>query len=119
MAGYELAENVKVIFGERIRSVSIVQGAIKEIEFIRDRFTTEEVPGIDGFFTHAQRLGLVFSTLDSPTFPSSGSYARASVEWSSAALGSTENFRHYDIEVKGYLPLGQDAPLHNNHKRSV
>lgn len=109
VTGYALSEYMKLIFGERIRKVHIVPGAVKEISFIGDVFTPAQVPGIDGFFTHAQELGLVFSSLDSPTFPASGGYARASVEFSSKVLGSSENFRHYDVEIKKYIPMDDDA----------
>ena len=108
-AGYRLTGALQLLFGERIRKVEITRGAVKEIVFIDDRFTSAEIPGIDGFFTHAQRIGLLFSTLDSPTFPARGQYARISAEFSSEALGSGENFRHYDIEAKGYFPTDDEA----------
>ena len=105
LMGYRLAENLQFLLGERIRKVSVVQGAVEDLPFIRDEFSPNDVPGINGFFTHAQKFGLVFSTLDSPTFPTGGSYARAAIEFSSEALGSSDNYRHYDIEVKTYIPF--------------
>jgi hypothetical protein len=107
--GFPIAEHVQFVLGERIRNVEITQGAVKGVPFIGDLFTPEEVPGINGFFTHAQEFGLLYSTLDSPTFPVSGVYARAAVEFSSEALGSSDNYRHYDFEVKGFFPFADDA----------
>lgn len=108
LAGYDLAEHLQLIMGERVRKVRIIQGAVKGVPFIRDRFTEEEVPGVNGFFTHAQRVGLAYSTLNSPTFPTQGGLAKALIEFSSESLGSSDNYRHYEIELKNYIPLGGD-----------
>lgn len=104
-AGYRLADNFRLVLGERIRKVSIVPGAVRDLPFIRERFTPREIPGINGFVSHAQRFGFAFSTLDSPTFPACGGYARITAEFSSKALESSDNYRHYDIEVRGYIPF--------------
>jgi outer membrane protein assembly factor BamA len=96
---------LQLVFGERVREVDIKQGAVEGIPFIRDKFNSVDVPGIEGFFTHAQKLGLLYSTLDSPTFPTSGRYARISAEHSAKFLGSSENYRHYEIELKRYISL--------------
>jgi len=37
--------------------------------------------------------------------PTSGIYAKTSIECSWKAFGSNEDYRHYEAEVKGYLPL--------------
>lgn len=103
-AGYEIAENLQFVIGERVRKVRIVRGAVKSLPFIRDKFGIEDVPGLDGFITHAQRMSLVYNTLDSDSMPTEGWYARVSLEVSAEALGSSENFRHYDTEVKAYIP---------------
>ncbi len=108
LAGYSIGDNLQVLVGERVRSVEIVQGAVTSVPFIRDRYTERQVPGINGFFAHAQRLGLFYSTLDSPTFPTNGIFARASVEISLRALGSDANYRHYEVEIKKYLPWPDD-----------
>lgn len=103
--GYRLSKRFQLIFGERIRDVNITQGAVEEIPFINEKFTLIEVPGIGGFFTHAQKFGFVYSTLDSLTFPTSGEYAGAAIELSSEKLGSSDNYRHYEVEIKGYFPF--------------
>jgi hypothetical protein len=103
--GYRLTNDLQLVIGERIRKVSIIRGAVKGIPFIREWFTPQEIPGINGFSSHAQRIGFEFSNLDSPTSPTSGGIARITVEFSSEALGSSDNYRHYDIEAKGYIPF--------------
>ncbi len=103
--GFRLSKRFQLVAGERIRQVNIVQGAVPGIPFIRDRFSLAAVPGVDGFFTHAQKLSLVYSTLDSPTFPTSGVYARASIEQSAEFLGSSASFSHYEAESKGFFPF--------------
>lgn len=104
-AGFQIFKNYQIVLGERVRKVNIVQGAVEGIPFIRDRFTTEEVPGIDGFIAHAQKLAIVYSTLNSPNMPTYGGYARVAVENSSRFLGSSASYRHYEIEMKGFIPL--------------
>ena len=34
-----------------------------------------------------------------------GGYARVAVEFSSESLGSSDNYRHYEIEIKNYIPV--------------
>lgn len=104
-AGYEVARHFQVVVGERVRDVSIRPGAVNSVPYIKDRFSTERVPGINGFTAHAQRLSLVYSTLDSRDTPTYGGYARATMEPSFKALGSAQEYRHYEAEVKGFIPL--------------
>jgi outer membrane protein assembly factor BamA len=104
-AGYAITDHLQVVFGERFRDVEIKQGAVKKVPFIRDRFTEDEVPGINGFVAHAQKISLIYSTLDSRDMPTTGYYAKASVEGSAEILGSSVGYRHYEGEVKGYFPL--------------
>lgn len=103
--GYNLTEHLQIQFGERIRKVSIGRGAVKVLPFIRDRYNDLIVPGINGFTAHAQKLALIYSTLDSREMPTKGIYLKASVESSLKALGSSADYRHYEAEAKGYFPL--------------
>jgi Omp85 superfamily domain len=103
--GYELFKGFQIILGERFRHVSIGQGAVTTVPFIRSQFSEGRVPGVNGFIAHAQKLAFVYSTLDSPVAPTSGLYFRAGVEASATIFGSSADYRHYDAEVKGYLPL--------------
>jgi outer membrane protein assembly factor BamA len=103
--GYKLAKHLQLVFGERFKVVNIGQGAVKSIPFIRDIFTESEVPGINGFKAHVQKIGLVYSTMDSRDMPTQGIYGKVSLESSSKLLGSTDGYRHYEFEVKGYLPF--------------
>lgn len=103
--GYDITPHLQILFGERIRKVSIGRGAVTSLPFIRDRYTQWQVPGINGFTAHAQKLAIIYNTLDSRDMPTTGIYLKASVENSSKALGSSADYRHYEAEVKGYLPL--------------
>jgi len=103
--GYDIGRHIQVIVGERYRDVEIEPGAVTSIPYIKDRFTAQGVPGIDGFAAHAQRISLVYSTLDSLLLPTRGGYAKATVENSSRVLGGAADYRHYEGEVKGYIPL--------------
>ncbi|OPY67464.1 MAG: outer membrane protein assembly factor YaeT [Syntrophorhabdaceae bacterium PtaU1.Bin034] len=125
---HDLGTHFQIGFGERFRHVSIETGAVRSLPFIGNVFNAEEVPGINGFTTHAQRAIFVYSTLDSLTMPTRGLYGKFVFEVSDEALGSTENFHHYEVELKGYFPcsearyitvvrlaysqtLGQDVPF--------
>lgn len=103
--GYDITKNLQVVFGDRIRKVSIGKGAVTSLPSIRDRYDTRSVPGVNGFTAHVQKLAIVYSTLDSRDMPTTGIYARTSLECSWKALGSSEDYRHYEAELKGYLPL--------------
>lgn len=105
MVGYDIAPNLQLQFGERFRKFNMKRGAVTKLPYTAEEFTDDEVPGIDGFTTHAQKVALVYSTLDSRDMPTRGLYAKASVEASWKALGSSCDFRHYEFELKGYLPL--------------
>jgi len=102
---FRVSPHFQLLAGERLRNVSIERGAVRSVPFTGDVFTASRVPGLDGFTTHAQRVSLIYSTLDTPTLPSFGGYARATVECSSRLLGSSADFRHYEVEMKGYIPL--------------
>lgn len=103
--GYDITKNLQIQFGERIRKVNVGHGAIDSLPFIRDRYNDVEVPGVSGFTAHAQKLAIIFNTLDSRDMPTQGIYAKVSIESSLKALGSSCDYRHYEAEVKGYLPL--------------
>ena len=104
-AGYDIGRHIQFILGERYRDVEIEPGAVTSIPSIRKRFRGRNVPGINGFDAHAQRISLVYSTLDSLTAPTFGGFAKVSIENSSKALGSSADYRHYEGELKGYIPL--------------
>jgi outer membrane translocation and assembly module TamA len=105
LAGYQISKHFQVQIGERYRKVNILEGAVAGVPFIHDRFSVQDVPGINGFKAHAQKLAIVYSTLDSPTLPTFGGYARISAEISSKVLGSSADYRHYEAEMKGFIPL--------------
>jgi outer membrane protein assembly factor BamA len=94
--------------GHRFRSVSIGQGAITSVPSITDKFSPQQVAGINGFTTSAPRISLIYSSYDNKTLPTYGGYARITFEPTLKALGGAENYRHYEIELKGYVPLDDD-----------
>jgi len=104
-AGYDIGRHFQVILGERYRDVKIEAGAVTSIPFIKDRFKEQRVPGIDGFAAHAQRISLVYSTLDSFTSPTYGGFAKITIENSSKVLGGSADYRHYEGELKGFIPF--------------
>jgi outer membrane protein assembly factor BamA len=105
LAGYKIADNLQFVFGERFRDVGIGMGAVTSLPFIGDKFTASEVPGINGFTVHAQKIGIVYDTTDSRDMPTRGLYAKAFFENSAKFLGSSDSYRHYEVETKGYFPL--------------
>ncbi|HEY6008945.1 MAG TPA: BamA/TamA family outer membrane protein [Geobacteraceae bacterium] len=103
--GYQIARHVQLVLGERFRKVTIGPGAVNGIPFIRDVYSVNSVPGIDGFTAHAQKIALVYSTLDSPTAPTFGGYAKLVFENSAKFLGSSADYRHYEVEARAFFPL--------------
>lgn len=104
-AGYPVFPDTQLVVGERYKEVQIGRGAVQKVPFIRAPHMFSRIPGVNGFTAHAQMLSLVHSTLDSQTIPTRGIRAKASVEASVGALGSSADYRHYETEVKGYYPL--------------
>lgn len=107
-ATWFLGRHYYLELGHRFRSVSIKKGAVKNIPFIKSKFNSNEVPGMDGFTTHAPRISLIYSSLDAKTLPSFGGYARISFEPTVKALGGAADYRHYEVEAKGYVPKGEE-----------
>jgi len=103
--GYQVGKHYQVVVGERLRSVDITPGAVRDVPYTRDRYSPDQVPGLNGFTAHAQRVSFVYSTLDTPSLATFGGYARATAEVSTTLLGSSADYRHYEVELKGYVPV--------------
>ena len=104
-AGYQFGKFYQIVFGERYRDVTIRQGAVGKLPNIKDIFSEATVPGINGFSAHTPRLSLVYSTLDDKNMPTFGGYARATIEVSARFLGGAADYRHYEAEMKGFIPF--------------
>ena len=104
-AGYQLGRHYQITLGDRFRDVGIRAGAFGGIPDIKDKFSSATVPGIDGFTTHAVRISLSYSTLDNRDTPTFGGYTRISFEPSLKVLGGAGDYRHYEVESKGFIPL--------------
>lgn len=104
-AGYQIAKNFQISLGSRFRDVTIRDGAVKKIPFIKDKFSAPDVPGIDGFTTHAPRISFTYSTLNDRDTPTRGGYARFTFEPTMQALGGAGDYRHYEVETKGFIPF--------------
>jgi len=103
--GYDLGWHVQLVLGERYRDVAIEPGAVTSIPYIKNLFSGQRVPGMDGFVAHAQRISLIYNTLDSLISPTYGGFAKATLENSSKVLGGAADYRHYEGEVKGFIPI--------------
>lgn len=104
-AGIPITKHIQVVIGDRFRDVAIRRGAIRRLPATTDEFSVAEVPGLDGFATHALRLSLVYSTLDNRDTPTYGGYTRITFEPSLKVLGGAGDYRHYEVEMKGYVPM--------------
>jgi Omp85 superfamily domain len=107
-AAYPLLGDIFLQLGERLRSVRIKPGAIEALPFTKDLFTENAAPGLNGFTAHAQKIALLYNSLDSISMPLSGGYAKLSLEGSSKELGSETDYLHYELEAKGFLPIDID-----------
>lgn len=104
-AGYLIGKNFQITIGDRFRDVEIKRGAVNKIPYIKDLFPASSVPGRDGFTTHSPRITLSYSTLNNRDTPTSGGYARFTFEPTMQALGGAGDYRHYEVETKGFIPL--------------
>ena len=104
-AGYQVGKHFQLSVGDRFRDVTIRPGAFARIPDIKNKFSSATVPGIDGFTTHALRVSLSYSTLDNRDTPTYGGYTRISFEPTMKVLGGAGDYRHYEVEAKGFIPL--------------
>jgi outer membrane protein assembly factor BamA len=104
-AGYKIGKNFQVTLGDRFRDVRIRRGAFSTLPDIKDKFSPADVPGINGFTTHALRVSLVYSTLNNRDTPTFGGYTRISFEPTMRDAGGAANYRHYEVEAKGFIPI--------------
>ncbi len=103
--GYDIGHHLQLVAGERFRQVDIRTGAVRSVPFIGNRFSASRVPGLNGFTAHSQRISLIYSTLDNRDTPTFGGYTRLTFEPSFKALGGADDYRHYEVEAKGFIPL--------------
>jgi hypothetical protein len=103
--GYQVGRYYQITLGDRFRGVDIKNGAVKKIPYIKDKFAASHVPGIEGFTTHAPRISFSYSTLNNRDTPTYGGYARFTFEPTIKALGGAADYRHYEVETKGFIPL--------------
>jgi len=103
--GYNFAKHFQIVLGDRFRDVNIIRGAVSKVPFIKDKFSAQTVPGINGFTNHAPRLSIIHSTLDDRNFPTLGGFVKFTFEPSIEALGGAADYRHYEFEMKGFYPL--------------
>ena len=106
-ANYPIFKHIYAQAGDRLKRVNILHGAVRKVPFIKDVFTAHEVPGIDGFTAHVLRLALTYNTLDSQTMPTFGGTAKVAMEVSSQVLGGATDYRHYEAEIKGFIPTDE------------
>ncbi len=104
-AGYQIGKHYQITLGDRFRDVDIKRGAVRKVPYIKERFATDDVPGINGFTTHAPRISISYSTLNNRDTPTYGGYARFTFEPTMQALGGVGDYRHYEVEAKGFIPL--------------
>ena len=104
-AGYQIGKHFQISLGSRFRDVEIRPGAVTKIPYIKNKFSSSDVPGINGFTTHAPRISLSYSTLNDRDTPTFGGYARFTFEPTMQALGGAEDYRRYEVEAKGFIPL--------------
>ncbi|MCM0081416.1 outer membrane protein assembly factor [Geomonas sp. Red32] len=106
--GYRPAYPFEIALGERFKDVDIRPGAVKSLPFITGVFSPDYVPGVEGYHLHAQKLSVLYNTLNSSGMPTEGTYGRISIENSSKMLGSAAPFLTYEAELKLYRPLQEE-----------
>lgn len=107
-ATWFLGRHYYLELGHRFRKVSISRGAVSNLPYITERFPASQIAGLDGFTTHAPRISLIYSSLDYKTLPTYGGYLRLTFEPTIKALGGAADYRHYEVETKGYIPKGDE-----------
>jgi len=102
--GFRFAEHLQLVLGDRYKRVSIKRGAVTAVPFITDIFPYGEVPGASGYHVHAQKISLVYSTLDSTGMPTQGTRLTFSIDNNTRLLGSSAAYQGYQAEANLYYP---------------
>ena len=102
--GYRFFGHFQVVLGERYKRVNIKKGAVTAVPFITDVFPAAEIPGVGGYDVHAQKVSLVYNSLDSIGMPTSGTYLRFSIDNSAKLFASSADYQGYEVEGKWYHP---------------
>jgi outer membrane protein assembly factor BamA len=102
--GYRFGSHFQVALGDRYKRVRITRGAVPSVPFLTEVFPADEIPGVGGYHLHAQKISLVYNTLDSLGMPTSGKLLSFSVDNNSKLLGSNAVFQGYEAEAKLYYP---------------
>jgi outer membrane protein assembly factor BamA len=102
--GYRFHAPFQVVLGERYKRVNIKKGAVTAVPFITDVFPGADIPGVRGYDVHAQKISLVYNSLDSTGMPTSGTLVRFSLDNSAQFLGSGADYQGYEAECKWYHP---------------
>ena len=103
--GYNIGKHFQLVVGDRLRYVAIRRGAVTKVPYTKDYFSSDEVPGLNGFTSHTPRFSVIYSTLDQRDTPTFGGYTKISFEPSMKMLGGAEDYRHYEVEAKGFIPF--------------
>jgi outer membrane protein assembly factor BamA len=101
--GRRLIPDLVLSLSERIRYVTIAQGAVTSLPFLGDVF--KGLPGEEGGLVWAHRLALTYDTRDSRVTPIQGSFGEVFVEGTTRALGSHTSFVRYGLEGRLWWPL--------------
>ena len=102
--GYRFGNHFEVALGDRYKKVNISRGAVPNVPFITEVFPAGEIPGVDGYHVHTQKVSLIYNTLDSVDMPTTGKYIKLSVDNTSKILGSSAVYQGYELEAKFYYP---------------
>jgi outer membrane protein assembly factor BamA len=81
---------------ERLRYVTIRQGVVESLPFLKDVFP--DVPGENGTFVWAHRLALTYDSRNSQVTPTRGGFGQVFVEVADEAIGSEASFVRYGLE---------------------
>ena len=101
--GRRIIPDLMLSLTERVRYVTIDQGAVTSIPFLKDVF--KGLPGEEGGLVWAHRLALTYDTRDSRATPSRGSFGEVFVEGATRTLGSQASFVRYGLEGRLWWPL--------------
>jgi len=101
--GRRLIPHLVLSWTERVRYVTIAQGAVTSVPFLKDVF--KGLSGEEGGLVWAHRFALTYDTRDSRATPSRGSFGEVFVEGAARTLGSQAAFVRYGLEGRLWWPL--------------
>lgn len=108
-AARNITSRLQLAYRARADTVTIEQSTLDSLPSIQERFPT--LLGIGETSELQQRLVLSYDSRDSPVVPRKGEHWAAFTGFSARALGSSNSYSFFGLDVTSFQPVGPDLTV--------